>query len=146
MSENANSYRDLLDSLQACASSVLEAHGESVKNSLRIDLQIAISRARDALQSHQPEVERSYQPSPEVVEKEKTNTWDSLADFVKVWHAQQEGKWAWFANSRCKYVELRIDMRDGGCIIRDREGTRISPAELAYQYRSPATHGDGSNG
>lgn len=78
-------------------------------------------------------------PSPAVVEKEKTNTWDHLSDFVEVWKAKQAGKWQWYANSRCKYVELRIDMRDGGCIIRDREQVRISPEELAYQYSSTAT-------
>lgn len=79
-----------------------------------------------------------YKTDPQVTEKEQRNEWDHLRDFIPVWKAQQEGKWLWYANSRCKYVELRIDMRDGGCIIKDRWGARISPAQLAYQYKADA--------
>lgn len=67
-------------------------------------------------------------------EKEKSNTWDHLSDFIKVWNAREAGQWQWYENSGCKYVELRIDMRDGGCIIRNRHGKRIMPEELAYQF------------
>ena len=45
----------------------------------------------------------------------------------------REGQWHWYANSKCKYVELRVDMRTGSCIIKDREGNRIDPKELAIQ-------------
>lgn len=86
----------------------------------------------------QPEADAptTYKESPEVAAKSARNEWDNLRDFVEVWKLQQAGKWRWYANTRCKYVELRIDMRDGGCIIRDRERVRISPAELAYQYQA----------
>ena len=64
--------------------------------------------------------------------------WDSIDDVIPVVKASMSKelprKWSWVANSRCKYIELRIDMRDGGCIIKDRKGNRISPAELNYQY------------
>lgn len=43
--------------------------------------------------------------------------------------------WQWIKNSRCKYIELRIDMRDGGFIIKDRDGKRISFDQLKYQYK-----------
>lgn len=76
--------------------------------------------------------------SPGVMERSQSNTWDNVRDFIKVWQARVAGQWEWFANSRCKYVELRVDMRDGGCIIRDREGVRISPEELAQQYGKAA--------
>jgi hypothetical protein len=42
-------------------------------------------------------------------------------------------KWTWSRNMQCKYIDLRIDMRDGGCII-GAEGQRISPERLAWQY------------
>lgn len=75
-------------------------------------------------------------PSPEVLEKIARNEWDHVQQFFKVFDALTRGEWTWTANSRCKYVELRIDMRDGGCIIKDREGVRISAEQLAYQYRA----------
>lgn len=65
--------------------------------------------------------------------KRQNNEWDHLRDFGKVWELQREGKWHWYANPQCKYVELRIDMRDGGCIIKDRDGNRISPEQLSFQ-------------
>ncbi len=42
--------------------------------------------------------------------------------------------WSWIANNRCKYVELRIDTRDGHCVIRDRHGKPITLDDLRYQY------------
>jgi len=62
------------------------------------------------------------------------NSWDHIDSFLDVYKRMKEGKWDWFRNSECKYVELRIDMRDGGCIIRNGEGKRINPEELAWQY------------
>lgn len=67
-------------------------------------------------------------------EKIKTNTWDSLQDFLKVFNNAMSGSWHWYKNSRCKYVELRVDMRTGHCIISDRYGKRIDPRDLAFQY------------
>jgi hypothetical protein len=64
--------------------------------------------------------------------------WDSIDDVIPVMKASMSKelprKWSWVANSICKYIELRIDMRDGGCIIKNRRGERITPAELEYQY------------
>jgi hypothetical protein len=70
----------------------------------------------------------------ELHEKIKLNVWDHVDDFLKVYEAMKREEWNWALNSRCKYVELRIDMRDGGCIIRDRDGNRIDPKELEHQY------------
>jgi hypothetical protein len=42
--------------------------------------------------------------------------------------------WTWIANSRCKYIDLRIDMRDGATILMDRDGNKISIEELTYQH------------
>lgn len=68
-------------------------------------------------------------------EKIETNTWDNIDDFIKVLELMRDNKWNWAQNSRCKYVNLRVDMRDGGCIIKDKNGVRIAPKTLEYQYK-----------
>ena len=65
--------------------------------------------------------------------KIKENIWDHINDFLEVYKKSKQGKWTWWKNSKCKYVELRIDMRSGCCIIRDRDGNRIDPKDLEYQ-------------
>ena len=67
-------------------------------------------------------------------EKIKLNKWDSIDDFLRVLQTMRQGKWHWMRNNRCKYVEVRVDMRDGRCIIRDRYGKRIDSRDLEYQY------------
>lgn len=65
--------------------------------------------------------------------------WDCVDDVLAVLELARKGEWEWFGNSKCKYIELRIDMRDGYCILRDREGNRISPDELRRQNCEPTT-------
>lgn len=62
------------------------------------------------------------------------NLWDNINDFLRVLTAMREKKWIWVYNSKCKYVNLRVDMRDGGALLMDRDGKRIAPEELAWQY------------
>lgn len=57
------------------------------------------------------------------------------------WESAQEAldvifndDWKWINNSRCKYISLRIDTRDGHCVIYDRHGKPITMNELKYQY------------
>lgn len=69
----------------------------------------------------------------DLTEKIKTNTWDHIDDFLTVMKRARRGEWSWLSNTRCKYVNVRIDIRDGGCIIEDRDGVRISPEDLAKQ-------------
>ena len=42
--------------------------------------------------------------------------------------------WIWTKNSRCKYIDIRIDMRDGDFVLFDRSGQRISIEELEKQH------------
>lgn len=44
-------------------------------------------------------------------------------------------EWSWARNWACKYVNIRIDMRDGHAILVSRDG-RISREQLRYQYKS----------
>ncbi len=60
-------------------------------------------------------------------------TWFPLADILPTLKAVEEGLWKRYRNSRCKYVELRIDMRDLTCLIRDRDGKFINLHQLTVQ-------------
>ncbi len=59
---------------------------------------------------------------------------------MRKWSSAQEAldvimdeDWIWPRNARCKYIELRIDTRDGHCIIKDLEGKIITMKELQRQ-------------
>jgi len=67
-------------------------------------------------------------------DKQANNIWDNIDDVLPVIEAARDRKWKWVLNTACKYIELRVDMRDGGCIIKDRHGNRINPEDLAYQF------------
>lgn len=62
------------------------------------------------------------------------NIWDQIEDVVEVIKASREHNWSWARNTSCKYLNVRIDMRDGGCVILNRDGKRISPDQLRWQY------------
>ncbi len=68
-------------------------------------------------------------------QKEERNIWDHIDVVFSVLQKVKNREWSWSRNQKCKYLNLRVDMRDGGCIIMDREGNRISPEDLEYQYR-----------
>jgi hypothetical protein len=75
-----------------------------------------------------------------IKEKIETNTWeenldevfDFILDILKI-RTKEGGRWIWWKNSRCKYINLKIDMRDGGFLLLDRNGERISFEELKKQ-------------
>jgi len=41
---------------------------------------------------------------------------------------------SWTKNNRCKYIELRIDMRTGACLLYDRDGQTIDMDVLRKQH------------
>lgn len=61
--------------------------------------------------------------------KVENNIWDNnldeVIDFIKE-ATKPDTKWQWTRNMRCKYIEIRIDMRDGGLVLIDSNGIRIS--------------------
>lgn len=61
--------------------------------------------------------------------------WVPLEEVVAVVQQAQQGQWAWSRNPDCKYLDLRIDMRDGHCQLRDRNGKTISLDMLRRQLR-----------
>lgn len=52
------------------------------------------------------------------------------------------GDWMWIRNSRCKYVDIRVDTRSMHCVIYDRDRVRITLDELRYQYSSAPQPGE----
>ena len=79
---------------------------------------------------HTPEYVRSMEF------RSNHNLWDQLSDVQAVLDDQE---WTWARNTACKYLNVRIDMRDGGCLIeaasaRDTKPRRINPKQLRWQY------------
>jgi hypothetical protein len=61
------------------------------------------------------------------------SNWISFDNITNIINLVKSKKWCWTKNSRCKYIEVRIDMRDGNCLVRDRNGIDISLEELLKQ-------------
>jgi hypothetical protein len=59
--------------------------------------------------------------------------WIPLALVIDVIEAAKRGDWCWSGNSQCKYIDLRIDMRDRGCLLKDRDGNEITIDDLRQQ-------------
>lgn len=68
--------------------------------------------------------------------------WEPVERFLAVLTKARKhnGEWEWARNSRCKYVNLRVDMRDGHCVLADRDAVPITFDELEYQFH----HGEAS--
>lgn len=91
---------------------------------------------------------------PEFEAKVNRNSWHDREEFIEfvktiqqlsqedIW--EEDGNtlkpgclnWSWARNWNCKYVNLRIDMRDGGFIFTDNTGQRINLEQLKWQYKS----------
>lgn len=75
-------------------------------------------------------------------EKLEQNIWEeNLDEVIRVIKEQShpDSEWCWAYNARCKYVSLRIDMRDGGFILLDRYNKRISLDDLKWQISGAET-------
>ena len=44
-------------------------------------------------------------------------------------------RWSWVGNTQCKYINLRIDMRDLHCILTDNDGKEITLEQLSFQRK-----------
>lgn len=67
-----------------------------------------------------------------------SNPWYSFDDFKAFLDAVSSGRWTWYSNSDFKYVNIRIDTRNGAVVIKDRDGKRASMNQLMCQYDSNA--------
>lgn len=77
---------------------------------------------------------REKDPTYTTDEKTLMNKWDSIDDVNKVLQRMKDNDWSWARNYTCKYIDVRIDMRDGGAIIWDNDGNRVGPDALNWQY------------
>ena len=64
----------------------------------------------------------------------ETIDWENIDEVIKVLEKMKREEWTWMKNSRCKYLNLRVDMRDGHCVIKDRNGLPINIEELNFQF------------
>lgn len=72
-------------------------------------------------------------PGLTAIEKTKQNIWDHFGPVLKVLKKASQGKWTWTQNTQCKYIDLRIDMRTGHCILKNRNGDRINIEDFEKQ-------------
>ena len=49
---------------------------------------------------------------------------------------EEENRWSWAYNPNCKYINIRIDMRDGGFTLSNDTDGRINLERLKWQYKS----------
>jgi len=72
-------------------------------------------------------------------EEFKHNRWEQKEDLTTVittickLAVKKCYKWTWVKNWNCKYIDIRIDMRDGAFIIKNNKGERITLDELKHQ-------------
>jgi hypothetical protein len=59
--------------------------------------------------------------------------WYPIEALLQVVEASRINEWNWTKNSPCKYLELRIDMRNGLCLIKDRTGKVLTIEEVMKQ-------------
>ena len=77
--------------------------------------------------------------------------WKPLEDVVADVRKVLEEDWEWTSNVRCKYVGIRVDMRDGKAILLDRNYVHLPLKDLQRQgcgscgeYGAPSHNGSKS--
>lgn len=61
------------------------------------------------------------------------SNWQPIEPVFEVLSDARKGIWNWTANSKCKYITLRIDIRDGHLVLMDRDNNPITLEELKRQ-------------
>lgn len=84
-----------------------------------------------------PEQTDGFKESQEFAESVSNNIWMPPKDFVRnmqrIFACAENEKWQWPKNWDCKYIDIRIDMRDGGHIITNKTGKRCSVESIEHQ-------------
>ena len=71
---------------------------------------------------------------PQIIKPPDPQKWDDTKRVIEVLQQAMASEWNWSSNTRCKYIDLRIDMRGHSCQIKDREGIAITVEKLKFQY------------
>jgi hypothetical protein len=93
-----------------------------------------------------------YVETPEAQAKIDRNSWEENFDEVIAFIKQATNEepyeadgntlkpgaidWSWSRNMDCKYINIRIDMRDGGFVLVNQRGERVSLDAIKWQYKS----------
>lgn len=81
---------------------------------------------------------KPYKESQEFNEMVASNKWHSgselYANIRELVRLIADEEWRWSMNPECKYIDIRIDMRDGGHVLTNRSGNRISIEGIRWQY------------
>jgi hypothetical protein len=61
--------------------------------------------------------------------------WIPIEKVLEIIKLSKEHKWHWGSTKgmKGKYLDLRVDMRDGHCVVKDRDGNLIDIEELKTQ-------------
>ena len=112
-----------------------EAQGEKAQEELANPEGTEGGKPRRGVRNNIPEhSEEKVMTSKELIKKIESNIWDDGKEVFKAIKDVLASKWSWSRNPECKYIVVRIDMRDGGCLLKDRKGNRIGIEDLVYQY------------
>lgn len=71
---------------------------------------------------------------PEVIKPPEDTRWYDTQRVIEILQQAMCSQWNWSNNTRCKHIDLKIDMRGHSCQVRDREGIVISIEKLKHQY------------
>ena len=63
--------------------------------------------------------------------KQAKREWIPIEDVLEV---IKPPKWTWARNAHCKYLDIRLDTRDGACLIKNRHGDPITLEDLKRQH------------
>jgi hypothetical protein len=81
-------------------------------------------------------VSDKFEESEQFESRIASNSWetnlDETVNCIKEL-TSEDSDWTWAYNWTCKYICLRIDMRDGGFLILNDNGERISLDRLKWQ-------------
>lgn len=79
------------------------------------------------------DIKKSYKSSNLPLEQRKEkNIWDSIDDFLPVVEDIKTKKWSYKYNPEFRYVDIRIDMRDGRCVFMS-EKNRVDISQIKMQ-------------
>lgn len=119
----------------------------------RISDRLKCSRCKQGFQIKHPLqniCDQCIEANPKLTSEEKSasNIWDNIELLERIVEIAKAAKqryeylepeeggdrdWCWARNTQCKYLNIRVDMRDGGCIVSDSSG-RIGIDALNWQY------------
>lgn len=92
------------------------------------------------------EAEKQCTATEEELKRIYHNQWDLIENMMQpiadVVMKSRKDEWLWVNNWDCKYINLRIDMRSGHCVLLNNKGKRISAKQLAHQSNWKKINGE----